>query len=233
MAGGKNPVHGRSHWLGGADPISGLKIEEVEVDDVVVLPSTGFAAAMLRTALAGWTNQLNSTYIYPPASGPWGTNVLTENTLRVTPLALNSGFTFDQAGLEITSGDAGSTVRLGLYNTDPATGTPSTLHTDFGTVSSASTGVKTTSISLNITETNVYWLAALAKGGSPTAICNNIGNPIFWSALQVTSPPTTGTFQGLLGINVSVAGTTFPDPFPDSSVYTSSGRIPLVWMRVA
>lgn len=32
MAGGKSPIHGRSHWLGGADPIAGLKIEEIEVD---------------------------------------------------------------------------------------------------------------------------------------------------------------------------------------------------------
>lgn len=39
MAGGKNPIHGRSHWLGGADPIAGLKIAELDV--AVEEPATG------------------------------------------------------------------------------------------------------------------------------------------------------------------------------------------------
>lgn len=34
MPAGKSPIHGRSHWLGGADPIAGLKLLELDIETV-------------------------------------------------------------------------------------------------------------------------------------------------------------------------------------------------------
>jgi hypothetical protein len=82
-----------------------------------------------------------------------------------SPITLGSGI-ITRIGCEVTTSAASSTVRLGIYH-DSGAGRPGQLWFDAGTVDSTTTGTKTITISKQ-SHAGLYWLVAVAQGGSPT-----------------------------------------------------------------
>jgi hypothetical protein len=76
---------------------------------------------------------------------------------------VNRACTLDRIGLEITTAEAATVVRLGIYG--DTNGKPGTLILDAGTIDSSGTGFLTKTISQAITP-GVIWLCACPQGGS-------------------------------------------------------------------
>ena len=98
-------------------------------------PNRVFSAAV-------WSNQITS----PDNTGT--TVSLAADTLYGIPFTIYADTPIDRLAVEITTLDAGSAIRLGLYaESTSQRGEPGARLEDLGTVSSASTGIKTLTIS--------------------------------------------------------------------------------------
>lgn len=95
---------------------------------------------------------------------------LTANRIYAIPfIAPARGGTLDRIAIRVDTAVAASVVRLGIYenNNDDTTIYPGALLLDAGTVTSASTGVKTITISQALTASKLYWLVC-TSGHGPT-----------------------------------------------------------------
>lgn len=112
---------------------------------------------------------ISGRYVYT-TYGATGTVVPGLDSARYSPLPVWTGFTATSISVEVTTLQATSVVRLGLY-ADSGAGLPAALITDFGTVSAASTGVKTISPGGGIVfaDRTLYWLCAVVQVAGGTA----------------------------------------------------------------
>jgi hypothetical protein len=134
----------------------------------------GTTATTLAEGRAPWFMNsplpISGRYIYT-TYGATGTVVPALDSARYTPFAVWRGFTATSIAVEVTTLQATSVVRLGLYS--DLNGLPDALITDFGTVSAASTGVKTISPGGGIVfaDRTMYWLVAVVQvAGGTTAL---------------------------------------------------------------
>lgn len=114
---------------------------------------------------------ISGRYVYT-TYGATGTVVPGLDSARYTPFPVWDGFTATSIAIEVTTLQATSVVRLGLY-ADNGSGLPGALITDFGTVSAATTGVKTISPGGGIVfaDRTIYWLCAVVQvAGGTTAL---------------------------------------------------------------
>lgn len=114
---------------------------------------------------------ISGRYVYT-TYGATGTVVPGLDSARYSPLPVWTGFTATSISIEVTTNQATSVVRLGLY-ADNGSGLPGALITDFGTVSAATTGVKTISPGGGIVfaDRTIYWLCAVVQvAGGTTAL---------------------------------------------------------------
>jgi hypothetical protein len=114
---------------------------------------------------------------------------------QCTPLWLgtNQTWSFDALLCSITSaGATGAVMRMGVYELDPSTLTPTTLLVDAGTVSSASTGIKTITLGSTLTSSS-QWLGLAIQGEGATSP----GTPAGYGSVS------SGSFTPILGINSS------------------------------
>lgn len=120
-----------------------------------------------------------------------------------------------------TAGGAGSFARLGLYEDND--GIPGTLIVDAGTVTTASTGTKTITISEALPAGPVWAMILFdLNGGSACAIVS--------STVLVASFTTdnyTLAQHGIVGTSLSTAS--LPDPFP--TTYYGAQNMPLVFIK--
>lgn len=115
-------------------------------------------------------NSITGQYYYPfGVSAAASTNAgLTANRVYYTAFVNTATTTWTEMGMRVTTAVANSTLRFGIYQAG-SSGLPTTRLQDFGTVSSATTGSKTISISYQMSP-GVYYLAytsthALTMGG--------------------------------------------------------------------
>jgi hypothetical protein len=125
------------------------------------------------------------------------TTTVAQDTIRYTPILIPTTVTLDQLAIEVStaSGTGGSTARMGLYNAD-TDWQPTTLVVDGGTVATDSTGVKTASISQQLSPGR-YLLAINAsvnvacrafRSGIPgNTLADSLGGSAFLSNLRVAS----------------------------------------------
>ena len=83
-----------------------------------------------------------------------------------TPVWVPIAMTADRLAINVTSGIASGTTRLGIYSSD-ANGVPNALVVDAGTVATTSSGVKEATISQALTP-GLYWLAAVNQTAAAT-----------------------------------------------------------------
>lgn len=160
------------------------------------------------------TNPLGTTFgDLPHASGrfydsriqsAFTTVALSANTLYGVPFYVPNTTTYTAIVVEVTTLAGGKSVRLGIYN--DSNGTPGTLVLDAGTVSAATTGGKTITISQQLT-TGWYWLAAVSDG-----------TPSLRALSQSNALPSLGFTSGTdvtnhVGWSVSFTFAALPSPF--------------------
>ncbi len=123
----------------------------------------------------GVSSDINPTILYPdPVSGAWydpygvsGTST-TEiawalNGVLCMPISVNKKVTLAGIAINVvTAGTSSNVARFALYSGD----LPTTLITDYGTVSTTTNGVKTWSPSTVISPGVLYWLAYVNQVGT-------------------------------------------------------------------
>lgn len=91
-----------------------------------------------------------------------------------TPLWVPVAMTVDRISINVQSGIASGTHRLGIYSSN-SNGVPSSLVLDAGTVATTASGVKEITISQALTP-GVYWLAAVAQTAAATVYYHPTAN---------------------------------------------------------
>lgn len=89
-----------------------------------------------------------------------------DDVVQYVPIMIGEDMTIDRIGIEVTTALAASTIRLGLYT--ESAGAPGTLIADFGTVSSATTGLKELTVSQAVSKGRVF--AAWKVDSSTTTV---------------------------------------------------------------
>ncbi len=114
------------------------------------------------------------TFVYRAGEYYWSSygvasaQTLTQDQLVLIPVLLRAG-TINKIGLEVTTLQAASSIRLGVYTDDD--GLPANLIAEStAPADSTGTGVKDQDITAVIPVNGVYWLAACAQGAAGVAI---------------------------------------------------------------
>lgn len=158
-------AHHGTHEDGGADEISiaslsgeSATLATHEADDDI-----HHAAEVAR----GRLKSVTTTFLtIPGVKGGWmGTYTLTAERLVYLPMLVHTAITIDQLVLEVETLDAGSSIRMGIYKAD-VNWQPTDLVKDYGTVSGASTGVKTITYEQALAPGR--YLLAIISDGTPT-----------------------------------------------------------------
>lgn len=164
------------------------KLQRQATDNAALLPQ------FLHTAWYKSGLYYDATYPYygilAPTTG--GAGVLYFNKRKIL-----DDVTFNELAVNVTNAAAGSTVFYGIYASD-ANGLPKTLLAS-GSASGATTGVKSTPVTLTLTKGQVVWDAILATGGAPSLTA-------FQPILQdgALSPTTNGTVALTIGGQASL-----------------------------
>lgn len=137
------------------------------------------------------------------------TNTIVVNTLYAAPFVVARNMTISGISIEVTTLASGASARLGIYSDNDSL-YPGSLVKDCGTVSVASTGIKTISVTQALTK-GIYWLVLVSNGG-----------PIVRAEqYQDFTLGFTSTDFSKLAIGYSVAFTydTLPTTFPADGAY--------------
>jgi hypothetical protein len=102
------------------------------------------------------------------AGGASNSSAATNGAIRAVPLEWPGGRIVG-IGVEVITGSADSTVRLGIYADED--GVPGDLIVETAPVSSVSAGAIDVDIDVTL-GAGLYWLAALVQGGTPTLRAN-------------------------------------------------------------
>ncbi len=93
----------------------------------------------------------------------------TASELRLVPLYVPGPRAIDRIGCNVTTaGTGGHVARLGVYNSSPTTGLPTTVLVDAGTVAVDTTGVKEVAVSGTLH--GLHWICLTAQSGTFTAL---------------------------------------------------------------
>jgi hypothetical protein len=144
---------------------------------------------------------LKHTWWYPQDGGG-GTRTMTFNLLWLWPFDLTVPVTISALACNVTSaGTAGSTIRLGIYSSDGASGVGALL-LDAGTVAGDSTGVKTAAIN-QAASPDRLWFGAVWQGTNSTApvlqAYTHAAPYVGWSAFQQFPSILAYTYAAISG----------------------------------
>ena len=172
-------------------------------------------------------------YILPVAGNLVSTNgALGNGTLRLAPFVVDRPLKIDRIGAEITTaGEAGSTVRLGIY-ADNGNRYPGSLLVDAGTIDAATVGGQTLTITPLTLPPGVYWIGAVVQGAPTTQptlrVATNSWTPPFPLDMGQSAPS-----NGAVAIGYSMTGVSAALPGSFSSTLTTQTTIPRLWVRNA
>ena len=128
----------------------------------------------LETTLGAPALGFTSGQYYSLSIGAGSDSTQTESLCRYTPFFVSASRAFDRIAIVTGAGGAGTNnIRLGIYNNDTATGKPSTVKLDAGTVAA---NAASTLFQITISQTLAsgwYWLAFCAQGGGGTRVFPN------------------------------------------------------------
>ena len=145
--------------------------------------------------VAGSTYYFSNLNNHSGGSIAAGSGGMGSTVMYLVPIFIPTDMTIDRIGIEVTAAAASSTIRLGLYTYNA--GAPGTLIADFGTVSSATTGLKELTVSQAVSSGIVY--AAYRYNGSLTTNVRRISggwNTAFFVDTQARAlDPSTVCWQ--------------------------------------
>ncbi len=160
----------------------------------------------------------------PQIVGASTTVTPTAAELRLLALYLPAGRTVNRIGCNVTTaGSAGHVARLGVYNADPATGLPTTVLVDAGTVAVDTTGVK--EVAISATMNGLHWLCLTTQSGAFTALGSSTV-PYLAGGTLAHGTPANGLAYG------SVAATSaLPDRTGVAPTFVGAAVVPTVGVR--
>ena len=142
----------------------------VDVSDTSMAASgtdKNLTAANLKAFIGGVYPHTGTTrYMGSPNFNTLASFAFSTGELYYTPVWLPVAITADRLAINVQSGIASGTTRLGIYSSTSA-GVPSSLILDAGTVATTSSGVKEITISQALTP-GLYWLAAVNQTAAAT-----------------------------------------------------------------
>jgi hypothetical protein len=171
---------------------------EVDLDTVDDVTTLTLTESMARATFVHRTGEY-----YWSSYGVASAQTLTQDQLVLTPVLLRAG-TIDKIGLEVTTLQAASSIRLGVYTDDD--GLPANLIAEStAPADSTSNGVKDQDITAVIPVNGVYWLAGCAQGAAGVAIlgCDASISPV---PVPLGTTATGGTAVKCCRIKASVSG---------------------------
>jgi len=171
---------------------------------------------------------LNRYYSAPPLTVNTASTTATvvAATVYAFPFIVPKTITIDTAQINVTTLGAGSTANVGVYM-DNGNLYPGTLLQDFGSQSTATTGIKTFTIGVPITLVpGLYWLAFVCTATAPVVSGWAIGQ-----CLPLLG--TTSVLTAASGIGWSVSSATLANPFTAGGAVIIAAPIPAMFVRVA
>ena len=107
---------------------------------------------MFGTVFLGTGLSQNSKYVSLMSVGGTANDsaIVGEDYLTFTPISIQKTLACSSLSINITTAQASSTARFGIYNVDPATGKLTTVLWDSGVVDTSTTGAKTIATALTI-----------------------------------------------------------------------------------
>ena len=145
--------------------------------------------------------------------------------MYLCPLIVGETMNIDQAKVQVDTGVAGATLTLGLYK---MVGGVMTRTNDFGTVSAATSGAKTISLTPFSLDPGFVYSALLVTGGSAVTVWG--GGPAFGESMTSKGDPSAGT--NWLGQWYSAGNATLPATMPHGvGTSVSNPSVPKVGLR--
>lgn len=156
--------------------------------------------------------------------------VTTANRLIALPFWAPRGGTISKIYAQVTTALAANNIRLGIYaNTSDTNPSPGALLFDSGSLSAATTGLKSATANLVLVPGNLYWLAFISQNA--TIIVSGWSSSNAYGILGFNN---TDLSTSQLGIGLYIDSVTFgalPNPFGTTglTIYGPTvGNIPLV-----
>jgi hypothetical protein len=175
-----------------------------------VLTSTGTDAADWQTPPTGKALWISGYWYGCRIQLATSVNV-TIGVLYLLPFVVQRKFTATAIAAYVTTALASSTVRLGIYGTTVA-GKPTALLHDAGTVSAATTGVKTAALATLALTPGVWWLAVAHQGVAGTLDLRGIYT--VWAESTMFGLPTATVTSGSSFYGWKTAATTVTGALP-------------------
>lgn len=151
---------------------------------------------------------------------------LAANRLYKSPILIARKRTITEVALVVTTGDA-SSVRMGIRNCNIATGEPTTLVADCGTVSVSSTGVKSiTGLSISL-DPGIYYLEMVSDG---TASVRGLTASTCIGRLGVSLPGTTSAL-GITGLYRSFTYGSLPSDATGVTQTLNTANCPIFFIK--
>lgn len=165
---------------------------------------------------------------YTSASGgtALSTATLTNNVLYAMPFFVGKNSVLDRVAINITTLQAASAARLGIY-ADDGNNYPGALVLDAGTVPCTGTGVQTITISKYL-KAGFYWLVIVTNVNS-IAIR---GLAVAGAAPVLGLDNTLGTAPGL-GWSVAFTYAALPASYPATTTVLIAVPLPAVFVRIS
>jgi len=207
-------LHNTSHQDGGGDEISVAALSG-RLADFQPFPALDFYRRVGATA---------DRYYGPMVAGATATAAMTANVIYASPFAVVRTITLDRIAINVTTVAAGATARLGIY-ADAGTTYPGSLVLDAGTVDVSTTGMKTITISQQLTP-GLYWLVVWS-GGAPT-----IRGVAGGGAYPILSLDNTLAAAVYNRYEATLSYTTYPSTFP-AGASPGSGAMACPWVRLS
>jgi hypothetical protein len=214
--------------------VAGVAITGTPTAGQVPTATSGTAAAWATPAAGG-----GSTAYYPGgdrvllSTGQFSPLVSTTTStpsgmvpggMVLRPWSGSTAVTLTSMSIEVTTAQTASLIRLGIYSSNPTTGLPAAVLVDAGTVSAATTGAKTATISFAVTPGVQYWVAVCPQGSNTTTVgvrgsnpptelfMESLGSTPYSCVLVYTATNPTGAFTANPAISVN--GGVGKDMFP-------------------
>lgn len=167
----------------------------------------------------------NYYYSALPCIAP-STLSLANNRIHYVPFQVTESVTFTRIGINVTTLQAASVIRLGIYNSSG--GKPSTLLVDAGTVAGTATGEKEITISQAMTP-GWYWLACLSDVNSIGVTAENGASS--GDTVRVNLGTSTGGGNGVIYVYETFSYASLPASVGTILDMTGASNPPRIWLR--
>jgi len=211
-----------------SDPRSGVDWGTGDRKNIAVGPGEAVPLPILGFCLP--IRQVTDKRFVPVLSAVGTTAALGNGTLRAHPLIVPNNLNISHLGMSLTAaGEAGSTVRLGIFN-DSGSYTPGTLKIEASAaVAADSAGEQEVACATSLVGGTLYWLASVVQG-APTSqpTVRSLTTPPF-AGLPTNAPVGGSVVLGysLTGITGDLSTAAWGADPP------SAGNMARIWLRLA